>query len=215
MFPTSWYPATTPENVQRWTVPSCAPCNNRLGSIEKELFVRLAICVDPQKAEASGLSAKALRSMGVNAEGISLGERLKRRALKRKVIRSMKPYKPNMETFPGLGPHAGFAPESQVATTFPADQVEEVAKKIVRGCEYSLANGRIIEEPYRLAVHFVHEDKIPQAVTRIFGGPSAETTHLGPGFVVTRAEAHDEPGSVVYKIVLWGTVVIYASILPA
>ena len=96
----------------------------------------------------------------------------------------------------------------------PPDQVGEVAKKIVRGCEYSLANERIVDEPYREEVYFVHEKNVPQDVTQIFEGPSAKTTHLGPGFVVTRAQAQDEPCSVVYKIVLWGTVVIYASILP-
>jgi hypothetical protein len=35
VFPASWYPETTPEEIQRWTAPSCGACNNRLGSIEK------------------------------------------------------------------------------------------------------------------------------------------------------------------------------------
>jgi AbiV family abortive infection protein len=64
VFPSSWYPETTPPNVQRWTVPSCAECNGKFGEMEKELFIRAAICVGPIKGEAAGLSQKAVESMG-------------------------------------------------------------------------------------------------------------------------------------------------------
>ena len=37
--------------------------------------------------------------------------------------------------------------------------------------------------------------------------------HLGSGFQVRRAVAHDEPDAVLYKIDIWGTWTIYASIL--
>jgi hypothetical protein len=65
VFPRSWYPKTTPANVQRWTVPSCADCNGKFGELEKELFIKAAMCVGPVKAEAAGLSRKAVESLGV------------------------------------------------------------------------------------------------------------------------------------------------------
>jgi hypothetical protein len=43
VFPASWYPSTTPPEVQRWTVPSCTKCNGGLGKMERELFIRLAM----------------------------------------------------------------------------------------------------------------------------------------------------------------------------
>jgi hypothetical protein len=49
----------------------------------------------------------------------------------------------------------------------------------------------------------------------MFESLGAKTTHLGPGFIVTRAGAYDEPGAVMYKIVVWGTIVIYGAILLA
>jgi 5-methylcytosine-specific restriction endonuclease McrA len=55
VFPSSWYPETTPANIQRWTVPSCAECNGKFGEMEKELFIRAVICVGPVKGEAAGL----------------------------------------------------------------------------------------------------------------------------------------------------------------
>src|SRR5437868_4605227 len=85
VFPKSWFPENTPSNVQRWTVPSCADCNGNSGEMEKELFMRLTLCVDPRKAEASGLSRRALQSMGVKVSGISTDERTHREALKAKI----------------------------------------------------------------------------------------------------------------------------------
>lgn len=81
--------------------------------MERELFIRLGLCLDPNKAEASGLSAKAVRSMGIGAEGISLKESLHRRLLKIKIIRSMRRYEVGTETLPGLGLHVGFPEQKQ------------------------------------------------------------------------------------------------------
>ncbi len=75
-----------------------------------------------------------------------------------------------------------------------------------------LAN-RIVEHPYELEIFFVHKSDIEGHTARVFESRSAKTTHLGPGFVVTRSEAHDEPGMAMYRIVVWGTIIIYASII--
>jgi hypothetical protein len=213
VFPKSWYPETTPGEVQRWTAPSCGTCNNKLGGMEKEVFNRLALCVDPRKTEVAGLSAKAMRSLGIGAEDLSPEEAEHRRAQKLKIVGATRPYKAGTETLPGLGPHPGFPEDQLLQIDIPADQLREVAKKMVRGCEFVLAN-RIIEKPYDVGIYFVHEHNVPDILVRAFEGPSANTTHLGPGFSVTRAAAHDEPDAVMYKIIVWGTLVIYAAILP-
>lgn len=181
--------------------------------MEKEVFNRLALCVDPRKAEAAGLSAKAMRAMGIGAEGLSEEEASFRRAQKLKIIEATKPYKVGTETLPGLGLHPGFDEDKQMQINIPADQLNGIAEKIVRGCEFVLAK-RIIEEPYRVGIYFVHEHSVPNHVARVFADPNAHNAELGPGFHVTRAAAHDEPGTVVYRIVVWRTLTIYASVLP-
>jgi hypothetical protein len=213
VFPKSWYPKTTTAEIQRWTVPSCGTCNNKLGGMEREVFNRLALCVDPRKAEAAGLSTKAMRSMGIGAEGLSLKEAKHRRAQKLKIIGATRPYKAGTGALPGLGPHPGFREAELLQIDIPAALLREVAKKMVRGCEYILA-GRIVEKPYDVGIYFVHEHDVPDLLVQAFRGPSANTTHLGPGFSVTRAAAHDDPDAVMYKIVVWGTLIIYAAILP-
>ncbi len=212
VFPDSWYPASTPARVQRWTVPSCSVCNGTFGELESEVFVPLALCIDPRKIAAAGLSKKALRTLGIGAGGkLSESEKRIRKAVLDKVFRGAKPYSPEVKphTLPGLGPHPE-APENQQLQIFiPGKELQEVFGKIIRGCEYWLANGRIVEPPYEVSVYFAYDVDVP-AVVRAFApfGP----THLGPGFRVRRAAAHDEPLLALYETVLWDTLKSYAVI---
>jgi len=214
VFPKSWYPETTTAEVQRWTVPSCKSCNNKLGAMEKEVFSRLILCVDPRKAEAAGLSAKAIRSMGIRVEGLSAEEAEHRRKQKHKIISATKPYKAGTETLPGLEPHPGFPEDTGLQIEIPSELLHKVAKKMVRGCEYFLKKGRIVEKPYEIEIYFVHEQNVPDQLLRALEGSSASTNNIGPGFSVTRVAAQDEPNDVAYKIIVWGTLAIYALILP-
>lgn len=209
VFPRSWYPKTTAANVQRWTVPSCGSCNGKFGEMEKELFIRLVLCVDPVKAEVSGLSRAALESLGVGVPGISLTEKRHREALKSRILRDILPPDPGGECLPGLGPHAGFRQDQQFGIKIPEQLLKAVAEKVVRGCEYKLAKKRIVEHPYGVRIYFAEAAKI-QDVLKIFAhfGP----VHLGPGFQVRRAAAHDDPNTAMYKIDVWATLTIYATI---
>jgi hypothetical protein len=192
-------------------VPSCSKCNGTFGSLEKELFIRLALCVDPKKPEAAGLAKKAMESMGIGVKGLSAKQQAHRRALKSKILKEMKPYAPVTPHFPGLGPHPGFPEREQYEIRFPEAMIKQVAGKIVRGCEYVLAGDRVIEAPCTVNIYFAHEQDVDDVV-RMFGrfGP----VQLGPGFEIRRAAAHDDPRAVLYKIDIWGTWTIYASIMP-
>jgi hypothetical protein len=71
-----------------------------------------------------------------------------------------------------------------------------LANKILRGCEYWLANGRIIEPPYEIRVFLPKE--MPQDVLR-----SLLSDYLGPGCRIRRAGAVDDPCVAMYEIVIW------------
>ena len=151
VFPDSWYPVSTPPKIQRWTAPSCERCNHEFGEMEKELFVRLALCVDPRKTGALGLSKRAVRSFGVDAPGISTEERRHREALRDRIRAEVKPYSSEAQkhALPGLDSRPGFLVEQLLHVDIPADMMHAVLKKIVRGVEYWLANGRIVATPLR------------------------------------------------------------------
>jgi hypothetical protein len=207
VFPSSWYTDNTPGTIQRWTVPSCRPCNGKFGELEKELFIRLALCLDPTKAEASGINKTLRRSFGIGS-GISEKEKQIRKKLLEKVLGESKPYA-GEETFPGLGLHKGFPPEIQRTILFRADCLFAVLEKVFRGCEYVLNNQRYVKPPYSIQLYHVHEEP-PDVATVI--NKFATTSSLGPGFEVKRAAAHDDEHVVLYKATVWGTIISYASI---
>jgi len=182
--------------------------------MEKELFVRFAICVDPRKAAAAGLAERAVRSLGVRAPGLTPKEKHHREALRRRVLKDAKPYTNEVQPhlLPGLGPDPEVPTEGQLQIEIPADIVINVAKKIIRGCEFWLASGRIIEPPLEIEVFFVRDADLPDSVRQLCG--SLGSVHLGPGIRIRRAAAQDGSGAVIYEVVIWGTLTFYAAILP-
>jgi hypothetical protein len=129
-----------------------------------------------------------------------------------KVFKDAKPYSRDVEPhlLPGIGPHPGLPAEQQLQISLPAAELIEVVKKIGRGCEFWLNNGRIVEPPYEIEVFFVHEGDVPD-VLRIFAnfGP----IYRGPGFQVRRTVTPDDPLTALYQMVIWGTLTAYVSIM--
>jgi hypothetical protein len=170
------------------------------------------LCVNPRKIEALGISTKLARTFGIG-EGISPTDRQKRTAFRDRILSEAKPISKESQAYsiPGLGPHSGFPIESQREIGIPAQLVYDVAKKIVRGCEFWLSDGRIVDRPYELDVYMVHPEEIP-SVVRMFDPISAVT--LGPGFRVRRAAVKEDPLAAMYQVEIWGAWTLYFTILP-
>ena|SRR5215510_7372452 len=104
----------------------------------------------------------------------------------------------------------GFPPELQKQIEIPADAVHAVAtKKILRGCEYWMANGRIVEPPYEVDV-FLPSETPEELAKHLKFGPD----YLGPGCRIRRAVPVDEPGGAIFEILIWDTLKLFFSILP-
>jgi hypothetical protein len=172
----------------------------------------MAMCVDPTKAEASGLSKSALASMGIGVSNIDDAERARRRALLKRIMEDVIPAKDLGDTplLPGLGFHEGFTVEEQSAIVVPEDLLKRVAEKILRGCEYKLNHESYIKPPYQLNVYFAHDTDV--ADSEIF--KLLKTSSLGPGLEIGRGESPDDGHEhiIFYKLLVWGTVPIYGII---
>lgn len=214
VFPSCWYPDSTPSQVQRWTAPSCQKCNEYFGELEKDLLVYLACCVDPAKTAAQGLYERVRRTLGIGVEELSDEERQHREARRRKLLNEAQPYSAEIEPhiLPGLGPHPEAPANSQMQVRIKAESIHEVVRKFVRGCEYWLAGGRVVEAPYEINIFF--PAATPEDVDRLMASFAFGPVHLGPGLRIRRGAAHDEPLSVIYELVIWDTLIVYASILP-
>src|ERR1035441_8186201 len=79
VFPRSWYPESTPENLEKWQIPSCSKCNHEYGRLEERLFIRLASCLDNQALESLGVGSKLVRALdplrGRDARDTSIREK--------------------------------------------------------------------------------------------------------------------------------------------
>jgi hypothetical protein len=200
VFPSSWYPDTTPATVQRWTVPCCFECNRELGKLERDLLVRLVLCVNPKSEAASGLASKALRSLGIDASRLSEREKIHRCGFRDKIRSELMPQadlvgKPGR--IPGLGPPEGS--ESQWSIPIPWAGLAIVAEKIVRGCEYKLKD-RLVEPPYGMRIFVSPSDVVPEPYAS-----ASQVFEFGPGCNVRRLFAREDPNVVLYWISVWNT----------
>jgi Protein of unknown function (DUF2934) len=212
VFPNSWYPDTTPGEVQRWTAPSCGRCNGEFGRLEEDLLVFLGCCINPAKGAASGLYARVRRTLGIGVEGLTAEEKGRREARRRKLLTDAQPFSPEVlpHIIPGLGPHPEAPLSSQRQLLIDAKSIHAVVKKVVRGCEYLLASGRIVEPPYEIEVFFPSDT--PELVAKIMASFAFGPVHLGPGLRIRSAQ--DDPLTAIYELVMWETMTVYASILP-
>jgi len=218
VFPKHWFPESTPQNLNRWTVPACYKCNDELGGIEKVLLNRMALCLDLTKPELMALYRKVRRGLALNLseeerKQIDPEELKVREADKKKVFGDVKPWdelgpEEKKSLFPGLGPWHTFAP--QLSLPIKQENIVREAEKMVRGCEWKIAK-RLVEPPYSVQVHFVHEQDVPDGIWQIVE-KSAKTYSIGSYFRVQRAVAHDDPLVVFYRIEFWGNVRAYAFI---
>ena len=205
-FPDSWYPDTTPTRVQRWTAPSCPKCNGELGRLEKDLLIRVVLCIDPKKEAVSGLSSKVLRSLGFDADGLSEAEKSHRERLRVRLRSELIPYADvagGPGAIPGLGPYEN----SPWAVPIPWASLSIVAEKIARVCEHKV-EGRFVESPYGVRTSVDSTGGVvPEPLL-----PFARVIDFGPGFRVTRLSPIEDPRIVRYWISIWDTLHLRAYI---
>lgn len=217
VFPKQWFPDTTPQHLNRWTVPACKKCNGELGKIEKRLLTVLACCVDPTKQETRGVYERVRRGLGI---GFSEQERKKlgmkevnaREQAKKELLEEMRPLdaaspEEVAALFPGLGPWD--TPQRQFMLTFRVEDIRRFSEKIVRGCEFKIAK-RLIEPPYTVTACFVRDSDVTGLIRQI--EQRATTYDLGSAFRVKRIPTHDEPLTVYYQIEFWGALTVRAFI---
>ncbi len=207
IFPKSWYPDNTPEEVQRWTIPACKRCNEELGKIEEDLFMRLGMCIPPDRIAGSGISKKVLESFGI---GVALDskEAAHRGAKLKQILAEMQPYSGRKESIlPGLEPAEGHHPSNWREIPIPITLLR-LQEKIVRGLEYRLGGLRYVGDDYEIETYNVYENSAAWVDDLISQGYMVDR---GPGFQVARIMSPEQ--EVLYRIRIWDSFTIHASIM--
>lgn len=210
VFPKSWYPDTTPENLEKWEIPSCKPCNKEYGILEEDLLVRLGLCLDPKDYKSAGIAEKALRALNPDFAKNARDRRL-REAKRRKILREAMQGDqiPKEGFYPNFDKPTGWLGQSPVAIGINPDSVHKLAVKVVKGITH-IEDGVIIKEPYRVQ-SFVLKDAEAQpfmlALLR-FGKIYARE----PGITVYRGVADDDRQTSIFSVEIWGRFKFYAHV---
>lgn len=211
VFPESWYPDTTPPNLEKWQIPSCLSCNHELGIIEDEFLVRVALCLDPNDPASRSIVKKALRAIKPEY-GKNPSDKRGREALAKRVSAELLEGEniPNQGIYPALGERWDRHPDSAIALKIPAEYFRRITEKIVRGITY-LDTKRYIEPPHR--VHFFALDENGAKPLLELIEQAGTTLAREPGIVVRKVVAPEDGISALYEIEFWKQFKMHATVV--
>ncbi len=210
VFPQGWYPYTTPLNLEKWKIPTCKNCNDEYGKIEDELGIILSACFDQTSSQASGIWKKTLRALDPS-QGKNERDRKARDSKRKKLLGSLLKGDeiPDYGIYPGLGERWKRPVSEQTALYVPAKHLEKLVEKIVKGLAF-INDNQLLDTQTEIEHLVVNEEgaQVIEKVLEKFG----EEYSKGPGVNVIRAITPDDGVSALYKITIWGELIMYASV---
>lgn len=211
VMPVSWYPKTTPANLEKWKVPSCVPCNKRYGRIEETLLLRFSAALDPSSPAALGVADGPMRSMDPT-KGRSDRDRRARAARKEKFCADLERFR---EIFADISTDISGEEiemgDDRIVLGVHKDDLHAMIEKFVRGYVY-IDQSRYIEKNEYLQTN-VLENQYGRRLNMLIERYGA-IEERGPGLVVRRAYAVDSAGAGLFSVRLWDRVELHGVTLP-
>lgn len=208
LFPKSWYPATTPANLEKWSFPACHPCNRDYGRLEEALRIKLSACIDPNAEASAGIWSKTLDSFNPNRAKTPL-DAFKRKLARAKFLKGLMPA-PSAST-QGILPEIDPArPKGNQALLINARDLHKFIEKLVRGTVY-ITEQRYITEDQKVTVAIIDRSNEAEFLTILekFG----ELYERGPGIRIRKAVAHEARANAMFVFDVWNQFRFYGSVL--
>lgn len=209
VFPEAWYPNTTPENTEKWKIPSCLNCNGIHSKNEGDLLVRFGLCINPKDTRSAGIADRVMRALKPQF-GKSQRDADAREAKRSQILsQSFSGEKiPRSSLYPGFDIEPKYSESMAVAVSVHSLQL--FVEKLVRGLTF-IQDNKFIEPSYSIEHHVLSkEDAKPiQEELDRFG----VTHECGPGIRVVRAVVPEDRISALFKIEIWGRLTMYASVV--
>jgi hypothetical protein len=198
LFPRSWYPTTTPQNLEKWKFPACRECNSAYGKLEEELRLLLAACVDPKSEAAAGIWERALDSMNP-AKARNPIDAIKRKNARRRFLKRLRQVDPS--AVDGVLPeiHAD-RPKGNVALLVPAQDTQKFIEKLVRGTVY-LTESRYVEQDQELTISLLRPED-GQPIVKLLEN-FGELYERAPGIRIRKAIAQDARTNALFVFDIW------------
>jgi len=215
VFPESWFPDSTPKGMEKWVVPACLKCNNKLGKIEEATYNKLALSVTKDEIAASGISEKIARKYNPSTAKDECNKNRKIANI-RKVIPDL--YQADKIPTNAFMKNCGLKEnerDKRIAVFAPFDLLNPFAEKIFRGLEFKFRNKLIdsnirkIEKIYLpIGIENIASTEIKQ-LNNILNANGIKVDN-GPGFIVRHVV--DKYGSSLYHVTIWGKIEILGSV---
>ena len=212
VIPKSWYPDTTPNNMEKWQVPACPECNSKYSKVEGELLQLMGLCLEPGDYASLGIAEKAVRAFMPSVARDDKDKQVRAKQL-HFLMKSIIPYEqiPSESVFPGFGPHPHGTPDEQVGIPVPERSLKVLGEKLVRGIMYKQFN-TYIDDAYEIGIWFAHEKEAQLLIQGI--KLHGKEYIRGPGIRVALASTIDDPKSGAFDIEIWRKFRMYATVLP-
>ncbi len=212
VFPAGWYPTSTPNNIEKWKIPTCKQCNSDYGRIEENLGHLLSFCIDPEALESKGIYERMRRAFDPGCAKNDKDRKIrakKREALLKSLLHGDDI--PEQGVYPGLGERWNRPRSEQVALTVPKSWIDKLAIKIVKGIAY-IEDGVFVDDRFEIKPFAVEREAaavFEQAIDRY-----GNSLSRGPGILVERAVTPEDGVSSIYKVTIWGQIAVHVTVLP-
>jgi hypothetical protein len=207
LFPKSWYPDTTSDKIQRWTIPSCSACNRAYGEIEKEMLISIGMAIESSHYASMGVSQKAINSLD-HSRANNKKDRLAREATRKKITGRLVT---NVSaTSVGIIPNLARGEDKTIqydsGLFIPAEHITMLCRKFVKGVTW-LANKHLIDEnEYKIDSFPILPDNI--VLPRLMQGADYSRP---PGLIIKRVHLNEDPDNALFLIIIWQQYLLYAS----
>jgi len=207
VIPRSWYPESTPADLEKWKVPSCLECNSAYGLIERDLLLKLGLCLDSKEVASAGISERALRSIDPKFAKDERDRRA-RASLRAKALSETIQVDPaSAGSLPGFGGHGAGA--KRMAVVVPKNDLVKFGEKVVRGTVF-LDTGRVVGSQYDLQIYFPNEGDM-KGLADSFSQGSAKRSR-GPGVLIESGVLAEDRVQGLYRVTIWGKFVLWGSV---
>ncbi|ODS00556.1 hypothetical protein AUC68_15010 [Methyloceanibacter methanicus] len=178
--------------------------------MERDLLIKLGLCLDPYDPASASIADKALRSLrpsaGHNRHDAEHRRRKGQSILKQALVGDQIP---DHGIFPGLGDRWPDISGERSAILVPKKHFERITEKIVRGIIY-VEDGRLVQQPYKIEF-FVFADDATNPWMAAFDR-CGKVYAREPGIVVRRVVAEDDGLTSLFEVKFWRQFKTYASV---
>ncbi len=210
LVPRSWYPDSTPGGQEKWKFPACESCNNDYSKLENDLLFRFAICLEPNDARAAGIPERALRSINPNAAHNDRDRRARQNRRNRfQAEVQFSARAPQEGVLQGFGPRPGTEYKEFGSIRVAVSDISKMVRKFAKGLTY-IEHTCYLDSRYAIRWLPTTAQSHP-TIDKVFSRLGS-TRVQGPGVILQRAAASEDPAQSFMRIVLWGCLSVYIAV---